>query len=182
MSAASADPSTIAVVLGTLYQVATKGGHAVPTSPLEETFESIVARHAPRAEGSEVAWALWGALAWAVPLNQTVAAAVSEMEDNIVALLALDLEARGLFPAGSLNKKLWTDAVSQIDAVKNQNWLLAYEATQQGWLNSSAVVHDPVFSAMLKAGVSFYDRTRNVPQFPDAAHGLPGGRLADFYA
>jgi len=29
--------------------------------------------HAPRGQGSEVAWALWGALAWAVPLSDEAA-------------------------------------------------------------------------------------------------------------
>ena len=118
LGAAIADPSTMAAVLGTLHQIATTGGHAVSKSPLAETFEAVIARHAPRGEGSEVAWALWGALAWSVPLSADVARAVSTSDDNVVALLALDADARGLFPAGSLNKQSWSNTLSQPDVLR----------------------------------------------------------------
>jgi hypothetical protein len=69
LSAAGADPSTLPAALGTLYEVARLGGHTVPKGPLGEVFESVIARHATRAQGSEVSWALWGSLAWSVPLS-----------------------------------------------------------------------------------------------------------------
>jgi len=182
LDAVGADPSTLAVALGTLHQVSALGGHAVPASPLSETFESIIFRHASRGEGSEVAWALWGALAWSVPLSKEVGAMVSKMDDNIVALLALDADTNGLFPKGSVDRQLWVSAVNQPDVLISENWLLAYEANRQGWLNCPAVAADPAFSGMFTAGVSFYDRARNVPQFPSAARGLPGGAILDDYA
>lgn len=60
LDAAGADPATLAVTLGTLFQVAASSGQPVAKAPLAKTFESIIATHAPRAQGSEVAWALWG--------------------------------------------------------------------------------------------------------------------------
>lgn len=182
LDAVGADPSTIAVALGTLHEVSRKGGHAVPVSPLAEVFEGILSRHALRGEGSEVAWALWGALAWSVPLSGEAASLVSAMDDNVVALLALDADGRGLFPSGSLNQQSWVNAVSQSDVLSSENWLLAYEAHLQGWLNCPAIAGNPEFSAMFAAGVSFYDAARNAPQFPPAARGLPGGSVPDHYA
>jgi hypothetical protein len=104
------------------------------------------------------------------------------MEDNVVALLALDAEAQGLLPTGGLDKSVWTKNAGHAHALRGEHWLIAYEANQKGWLQSPAVAADPTFSAMSKAGVSFYDRTRNVPQFPIAARRLPGGNLPDDYA
>jgi hypothetical protein len=182
LDAVAADPSTLAAAFGTLHRVSLLGGHAVPASPLAETFESIICRHAIRGEGSEVAWALWGALAWSVPLSKDAAALVSKMDDNIVALLALDADTSGLFPKGSVDRQLWTNTANQPDVLTSENWLLAYEANRQGWLNCPAVAADHAFSGMRAAGISFYDGSRNVPQFPNAARGLPGGAIPDHYA
>ncbi len=182
LGAASADASALAVALGTLYQASAAGGHTVAKAPLAELFESIVDHHARRGEGSEVAWALWGALAWAVPLSQKAAQSVSEMEDDIVALLALDMDSRALFSAGSLDKQSWNTIVNQPNALHDQHWLLAYEANQQNWLISPAVAAHAVFGAMHTAGVSFYDPAKNTPQFPAGARGNPGGALTNYYA
>lgn len=104
------------------------------------------------------------------------------MEDNIVAILALDADASGIFSPGALDKQLWTMAINQPDVLTNENWLLAYEANHQGWLASKPMLADPIFSAMSRAGVSFYDRRRNFAQYPAAARGMAGGALADHYA
>lgn len=182
LGAANADASAIPVALGTLFQAALAGGHPIAKAPLAELFESIVEHHARRGEGSEVAWALWGALAWSVPLSQGAAKAVSGMEDDIVALLALDVESRGLFPPGALNKQEWDAIVNQPDALHGQHWLLTYEAVSRNWLASSSVGAHNVLGPMSGAGVRFYDPARNVPQFPPGARGNPGGALTNYYA
>lgn len=89
----------------TLFKVSRSGGHTVPIAPLAEVFEGVLKRHAPRGEGSEVAWTLWGALAWPVSLSKEAASLVSGMD--VVATLALDAEAKGLLPVGSLNQQNW---------------------------------------------------------------------------
>jgi len=182
LGAASADSSTLAVALGTMYQVGAKGGHVVARSPLADVFESIIRTHAPRGQGSEVAWALWGALAWNVALSAAAAGFLSEMDDNVVALLSLHGDILGLFPPGSLNTNKWTNLISQPDVLRSEHWLLAYEANQQGWLVSPRIAAHPIFSAMSRAGVSFYDVTEAKPQFPLGARGIPGGRLPTYYA
>ena len=183
LGAASADPSTLPAALGTMYQVGAKGGHSVARAPLAEVFENLISVHAPRGQGSEVAWALWGALAWNVSLSDATAGLVSEMEDNVVALLALHANAEYLFPPGSLNTGKWAGLLGQPDVLQSEHWLLAYEANQQGWLAAPAVAVDPIFSALSAAGVSFYDLTEaKRPQFPLGGRGIPGGKLQPYYA
>jgi len=182
LSAASADPSTLPVALGTLHEVACLGGHTVPKAPLGEVFESVIARHAPRGQGSEVAWALWGSLAWSVPLSRDAARLVSGMEDDVVALLAMHADEQGLFQSNALSKGSWAALVSDPDALESEHWLLAYEAAQQGWLTTPSIAKHPAFSAFLGANVSFYDRSEATPQFPVGGRSLPGGTLWTEYA
>ena len=182
LSAAAADPSTLPVALGTLHNVAALGGHTIPKGPLAEVFESVISRHATRAQGSEVAWAIWGALAWDVPLSARAARLVDGMEDDIVALLAMHAAARDLFPNGSLTKNSWATLVSQPEVLNGEHWLLAYEANQRSWLPSPAVAKSRAFSAMSTAGVSFYRLAGRKPQFPIAGKAQPGGTLWVDYA
>jgi hypothetical protein len=182
LTAATADPSTLAAVLGTLYQVGAKGGHVVARFPLAEVFEKLISVHAPRGQGSEVAWALWGALAWNVSLSDEAARLVGEMEDDVVALLSLHAQAEFLFPPASLNTAKWTNLVNQPDVLSGEHWLLAYEADRQGWLPTPVIAGDPIFTAMSAAGVSFYDVSEAAPQFPAGGRGIPGGNLPHYYA
>jgi hypothetical protein len=112
-----------------------------------------------------------GALAWSVPLSADVTRAVGTLDDDVVALLSLDVDSRGLFPAGSLDKQHWSNIVTQPGVLLTEHWLLAYEANHQKWLASPAVAKHAEFKAMEKAGVSFYDRAENRPQVPSAAGG-----------
>lgn len=68
------------------------------------------------------------------------------------------------------------------DALESEHWLLAYEANQQGWLHVPAVSKDSVFSAMAASGVTFYDRSKIKPQFPQGGRTFPGGALWSDYA
>jgi hypothetical protein len=182
LGATNADASALPVALGSLYQASTASGHVVFKSPLAELFENLIERHARRGQGSEVSWALWGALAWKINLSTEAAKSVTSMEDNVVALLALDADSRGLFPSGSLDKQPWQDLVADPGVLHQRHWLLAYEANQHNWLSCPAVASVPAFKAMSAAGVRFYDPSKNVPQFPAAATGNPGGSLTNFYA
>lgn len=182
LGAAAADPSTLPVALGTLFMVAQRSGLSVPQAPLGEVFDSVVLRHAPRAQGSEVAWALWGALAWNVSLSVESAKAIDAMEDDVVALLALHANAKGLFPANALTAAKWATLAAQPDALESDHWLLAYEANQHGWLPAPSVAKNTAFAAMSKAQVRFYDPAKVKPQFPNAARRIPGGTLPWDYA
>jgi hypothetical protein len=182
LGAASADSSTLPTVLGTLHQVSVATGNAVSKAPLAEVCESIVLRHAPRGQGSEVAWALWAVCAWKLSLSADALKAVSGMDDDVVALLAMYAESQGLFGPGGIDKTKWSTLAADPQALGSEHWLLAYEANRNGWLPAPAVATDPAFAGMHAAGVAFFDGAECVPQYPAAASALPGGELPDFYA
>jgi hypothetical protein len=88
----------------------------------------------------------------------SVGAAVKKVHDDIVALVALDMQAEGLLP--KFDSPLWKSRM-KADHLYSEHWLLSYEAYVQGWLPSvggkNYVVADPFFSMLAKAGVRFYN-------------------------
>lgn len=182
LGAVGADAATLPWALGCLYKVSAQSGNAVALTPLASALEAVIRTHAPRKQGNEVAWALWAARSWGVPLSSSAGAVIAEMDDDVVALLALDCLVSGILPSGAVDPTRWEASVAEPDALKSEHWLLAYQAYVSGLLPVPAMAAEPDFQAMAKGGVSFYDSTQNAPQFPGAATKLPGGELEDFYA
>lgn len=114
--------------------------------------------HAPLQHGFEVAWSLWTARSLRIALSAEVAAVLRKVDDDIVALVALDLEAEGLLSA--TNSSLWKSRMTA-EALYSDHWLLAYEALVKGWLPSKDgtdyVAADPFFSILQGGDVAFYD-------------------------
>jgi hypothetical protein len=165
--AALAEPSMLPVLLRLLdlHDVHNNSG-------LAETIDSLCVYHAPLQHGFEVAWSLWLACQFNVPIQTSTVALVAQMDDDIVALVCLDLRARGLAPG--LIPQLWSTRMNAAH-LSSEHWLLAYEAHQKGWLHHAHGVNyvgnDPFFSLLANAGVSFYDEhTVDVgedPQYED---------------
>ena len=114
--------------------------------------------HAPLQHGFEVAWSLWTARSLGIELPSNVGNAVAKVDDDIVALVALDLQSEGLLPR--LNAALWASRMTA-DNLYAEHWLLAYEAFVKRWLPSADgtdyVSADPFFSILKAADVEFYD-------------------------
>jgi hypothetical protein len=182
-SAVSVEPTTMAIALDLLHVKAATAGARVRKDAAAEVIEALIKRHAPLRNASEVAWALWAAIDLDVSLSAEAAADVSAMEDDIVALLALDANARGRFPGGALDTDGWEALVGYSRALKSDHWLLAYEATQKGWLTSAAprVAADPFFSLLLRHGVYFYELAPTRDPFTGPAAPLPGGTIPESY-
>jgi hypothetical protein len=104
------------------------------------------------------------------------------MEDDFVALLALDADSRGTFQ-GPLDKTPWEILVDYDEVLRGPHWLLAYEATYKGWLTSaqSRVAGDPFFSVPQGRDVFFYDQNPQRDPFTGPGGPLPGGPLPDSY-
>jgi hypothetical protein len=125
---------------------------------LRELLTEICLYHAPLQHGFEVAWSLWLARALAIDLPDQVSATVRKVDDDIVALVALDMEMAGLLAA--TNSTLWESRMTA-EHLYSEHWLLAYEAYVQDWIpsvdGSDYVAADQFFS-MLQAGhVRFYN-------------------------
>lgn len=180
LTSATAEPSTMPVVVDLLNYHSKRLRVSVDKDAVAEVLESQIQRHAPMRNGSEVAWALWAAVSLDVDLSSDAATAVSAVEDDLVALLALDAQAKGRFPSGGLNTTLWDSLASAPDALFGEHWLLAYESAGQQWLpgGASAVAADPFFSVLDGAGVRFYDTSPQRKPFTGPAAPLPGGHLS----
>jgi hypothetical protein len=183
LAAVSADPTTLPAAFDLLDEHSRKLGAQISRKAVFETLEPLIVRHATLRNGSEVAWALWTALAFDIRLSREVGRAVSQMEDDFVALLALDAEQRGRLPAGSLDKTSWVALASSAQALTEEHWLMTYEGQHQGWLHEGqpAVAADPFFSVLDQAGVSFYVMHPPRAPFTGPAGPLPGGTIPESY-
>lgn len=139
--------------------------------------EALVTRHAQMAHGSEVAWAIWGCISLAVRVTQRAADAAVRMDDNFVALLMLHAPELGLTPQ-TIDLTHWQGSMST-DQLRGENWLLAYEASIQGWLASPGgadhIQQDAFFDALRAAGVSFYHKPASA--LPSQSQVITGGGL-----
>jgi hypothetical protein len=140
--------------------IARKNAGAAPILPeLEEIANALIESHSTLKHSSEVANAVWACLAMGLRMNDKAADLISQCDDPIVALLALDCEQCGLV-SKPLDKTLWCSHMTQ-EALYDENWLLAYEANIKGWLPSAAggdhVAADANFGSLKANGVYFYD-------------------------
>lgn len=153
LRAALAEPLMLQVLLQLF------NNHGVNDSAaLRETLESLCLYHAPLQQGTEVAWSLWLARSLGIDLSASVAQAIAQMDDDIVALVALDLQSLGLLPL--TQTPLWQTRMAA-DHLYSEHWLLCYEASVKGWLSSSDgsdyIGNDPFFSLLRNNDVQFYD-------------------------
>ena len=136
---------------------------APKSAALAETIENLCCYHSPLQQGSEVAWALWIARSLDLKLSKEAANKVAAVDDDIVALVALDMMHEGLLPF--VDTSLWEKHMNA-DALHSDHWLLAYEAYEQDWLRPAAsgdyIAADTAgcFPVLRKYGVKFYDPER----------------------
>jgi len=155
LRAAIAEPSML-TVLNDLFPI-----HGVLNQPgLQATLEAICSYHAPLQQGYEVAWALWLAATTNTSLSASVSDAIVGVDDDIVALVALDLRSRNLLAFS--NCPLWESRMDSA-SLNSEHWLLSYEASIQHWLpRKNGVDHvgvDAFFSILQQNNVRFYDPT-----------------------
>jgi hypothetical protein len=148
-----------ATMLPALLQLFEETAEAWTEGELRELLTELCLYHSPLQQGFEVAWSLWCARSLGINLPESVSAAVSLVDDDIVALVALDMQHEGLLEP--LTTELWASRMSA-EHLYSEHWLIAYEALVQGWLPASNggnyVADDPFFSILQRGSVTFYDR------------------------
>jgi hypothetical protein len=150
------EPAAIRECITALHSAQQNQGLVVNCAALAEALDAVVLQNAPLGYHYEVSWALWAALVWSLPLQS--ASAVGNMDNSLVAILALDADQHGLFLT-PLDKTRWAARMSKQELYEEE-WLLAYEANVQGWLPSLSggdhVTDDPAFGFLKASGVRFY--------------------------
>ncbi|HTF70880.1 MAG TPA: RNA-directed DNA polymerase [Edaphobacter sp.] len=107
--------------------------YSTDTGPLTETLQSICFYHAPLQQGNEVAWALYLADKMNITISRTVGDKIARVDDDVVALVALDLMEQGRLNTTNIN--LWKSFANATNLYEH-HWLLAYEAHMHGWLST----------------------------------------------
>jgi len=155
---------------------ASASGLPINKSAIAQATNTLVAKHAPLRHGSEIAWALWMCIANNIQISNGASVLITELDDNIVALLTLHARSLGL-TRGTINTARWESAMTE-DELRGDSWLLAYEAKIKGWLPSSGggdhIAGDAFFSNLEAAGISFYDSTRLTIPRPGTAQLMAG--------
>ena len=125
-----------------------------------KSLENLITYHSVLGNEFEIVWSLWILKSLKINVSESIAKAISNNENPIVILTALDLDSNGYIPTG-LDKGLWQSMLSQ-DNLYSELWLVAYEAKMKGWLTSPTdyIAGDPFFSKLQAANVSFYKEDR----------------------
>lgn len=128
--------------------------------PIAEVVDMLVRQQSPRGHSSEVAWSLWAAVVFNLPIRKKAANAVLNMSDDVCALILLHARELKLVQQGVKWNKLDVHLTTQ--ELRNRHWLLVYEAEKKKWLkptSGSPIAGDPVFDFLKRMGVEFYDVT-----------------------
>jgi hypothetical protein len=151
------EPGTINYVLN-LFNKFSSNGYLLETEQLEDVLNHQIISHAPLGHGSEVAWSLWGSIMFGLHIYPDAGKLISNTNDSVVALLALDAESRGLLE-DPLEKDSWSQYMNQ-EGLYGEQWLLSYEAYIKKWIpikDKDYVKDDPRFNYLKRNGIQFYD-------------------------
>ena len=88
LKAALAEPTMLSVLIDIYDKYLS---YHTDNQRLTTTIEGICAYHAPLQQGNEVAWALWLAKKMNVTISKPVGDRIAKLDDDVVALVALDL-------------------------------------------------------------------------------------------
>lgn len=153
----SVEPGTAPAVIGELYKYHLR--MPLDLVRIAGSLQQLIEDHAPVHHGSEVVWALWGAICLDCKLDAKVVEKALLASDPCVALCVLHAIANGLV-LGPIDVSSLEALMHEGELVEDQ-WLLAYEANLKGWLpnlgGKDFVAASKHFGPMKAAGVSFYD-------------------------
>jgi hypothetical protein len=138
---------------------------------IAHTIEQIIYQHATIGVTSDVSWALSFCLEQNIQLSRRASRILSTCDDDCIMLQALHCKSQNLLPQGFSTARV-SRALKDAE-IDGEHWLLAYEATRQGFLTDSApaVAASPLFADLLQRKVTFYRRI--LPLYASVVH--PGG-------
>jgi hypothetical protein len=178
----SVEPGTAPAVSGELYKYHLR--MPLDKARITESLQQLIEDHAPLHHGSEVVWALWGAICLDCKLDPKVVEKSLLTSDPCVALCALHAISKGLV-LGPINASGLESMMHEGGLVEDY-WLLVYEANVKGWLpnlhGKDFVAAHKQFGPMKNAGVTFYDisATLNVAVKSAVAQGAYDSSDDDF--
>jgi len=152
-----AEPNVLPIATGVLLAYSS-AGYELNKTKIAETVAEVARYSSTRRHVNEVAWALWLDRFLGIRVAEPAAREVSEVEDSVVALAALDLRETSLVE-GDFDLSKW-EAVATGHELYGEHWLLAYEGNARGWLPPSDgndyVGEDDFFGLLREKDVLFF--------------------------
>ncbi|MNC13205.1 reverse transcriptase [compost metagenome] len=164
------EPSTLQLGLEILLSYELHG-YLLNRNKITDTITDIILNHAAFNHCYELSWALWISKSLSITLDNRVSNALSQINNSMVALIALDLNSSGLI--SGLNTTIWQSYLT-VSNMYEEQWLLNYEAQIKGWLTGTFFTSGSLFSDLHVNGVEFYDSTRQVSVFTPTATSAMG--------
>lgn len=147
-------PDAMRVVTSNLLKAVHLDNMTLDHTRLGLVINAVVESGSGVGRSSDVAWALWTALLFRIPISRLAARSLSECEDSVVACLSQELRRIRLI--GTRFVPEWCNKLLQSeDAFYGEHWLFAYEAARNGWC-STVGPKDPCFRLLLERDVSFF--------------------------
>lgn len=132
-----------------------KKGYKLNHTLTKTVLDDFLSFHLNLDNHFEISWGLWLCKHLDVTISKNVAIQLSENDNSIIVLTALDVFNSGLVPDG-LNTKEWHKLLTT-ENLYGKHWLLVYEASRKGWLTSSIdIFKDPFFRLLRDHDVEFY--------------------------
>ncbi|GIO83260.1 reverse transcriptase [Paenibacillus faecis] len=156
-----AEPSVIPTVLE-IFLAYLNAGYNLNLKKIEKTINNLICYHSKLGHGFEVSWCLWLAKSLSIKISRSAAKEISQMDDTIAVLTALDLRNDGLVQSG-LDLSAWNNICTH-ENLYQEKWIFAYEAIKKGWLSSRTnyIGNDAFFSQLELRNVEFYDASLQV--------------------
>ncbi|WP_421994442.1 RNA-directed DNA polymerase [Reyranella sp.] len=145
----------------------------VQVETLKELIENRVPVLARANRTGEIIWLLFLAIRLDLTLSARKLTPLFTIENAFVALLVVQLDARGLVQ-GTVSRALW-DLSLTTDGLRSSMWLYAYEAFIQGLLpgvNGDFITQDPYFSLLRAKDVHFLEISRGYTSIALTLRGL----------
>ncbi|WP_276347937.1 RNA-directed DNA polymerase [Daejeonella sp. JGW-45] len=155
------EPKILPYIAQTLISYDSKG-YPLNETIINSALEEFILFHLSLNNDFEVSWGLWILKSLSITISENVATQLSKTNNSVVVLVVLDLQQSGLIPAG-LDTSEWESLLSA-ESLYSENWLLAYEAKQKGWLTTPVdyISKDPFFKMLKDNDVQFYKPERQL--------------------
>ncbi|MBD1590065.1 RNA-directed DNA polymerase [Pseudomonas typographi] len=157
-------PNTLQVITQ-IFATYHRYGYPLNMNALRNFSQNLLGSAAAANYHSETAWLLWLCKELSIHLDAPLILEVLQMESSICSLIALDLINSDLVD-GEVDIAVLAGLPVTEQALKGNNWLLAYEGGRRQWLGNTDLTFikaDPCFEALFNADVSFYDTDARLP-------------------
>lgn len=129
---------------------------------LTDMITTIIKKHVPNAQDNEVAWALWICKKYGISVEKSWVRDIFMMGSPICSIILMDILHQlqpDLLADADVQSSIENISISwNAESLYSEDWLLMYEASEQGWIdNSTYITADPFFSMLHNEGVKFYD-------------------------